>query len=209
MATPLHVAFVASEMVPFMKTGGLGDVGAALPKALGRLGHRVTVFLPRYAPIAFPPGEFRGLGARAGGRRAPQRRLLPPRAGAERRGRVRRAPAVLRPARTPYGAGNRDYEDNRLRFAFLSRARPSSTSAAAASGRDVFHAHDWQTGLVPVYLKSFYWDDPTLHRIAHASSRSTTSPTRATSPADTPTVLGLPWNLAPATRSSSTAASAT
>src|SRR5687768_7764993 len=57
---PLRVAFVASEMAPFMKTGGLADVAAALPKALGRRGHQVTVFLPRYRPIAFPPGDFMG-----------------------------------------------------------------------------------------------------------------------------------------------------
>ena len=47
-------------MVPYLKTGGLGDVAGALPKALVKLGHRVTVFLPRYGPIAFPPGEFVG-----------------------------------------------------------------------------------------------------------------------------------------------------
>ena len=60
MADPLHVAFVASEVAPFMKTGGLADVAAALPKALGRLGHRVTIFLPRYGPIAYPAGTFAG-----------------------------------------------------------------------------------------------------------------------------------------------------
>ena len=58
--TPLHVAFAASEMVPYVKTGGLADVAGALPKALGRLGHRVTVFLPRHGPIPFPPGEHVG-----------------------------------------------------------------------------------------------------------------------------------------------------
>src|SRR3954471_7577552 len=57
---PLAVAFVTSEMTPFMKTGGLADVSAALPRALVRLGHRVMVFLPRYAAIGFPAGEFAG-----------------------------------------------------------------------------------------------------------------------------------------------------
>ena len=62
---PLSIAFVTSEMTPFMKTGGLADVSAALPRALARLGHQVTVFLPRYARIPFPPGRVRGVGARA------------------------------------------------------------------------------------------------------------------------------------------------
>ena len=49
VAPPLHIAYTTSEMAPFAKTGGLADVSAALPKALVRLGHKVTVFLPRSA----------------------------------------------------------------------------------------------------------------------------------------------------------------
>ena len=49
MGSPLHIAYCTSEMAPFAKTGGLADVSAALPKALVRLGHKVTVFLPRSA----------------------------------------------------------------------------------------------------------------------------------------------------------------
>src|SRR5206468_3364723 len=44
----MHIAFVASEGVPFSKTGGLADVVGALPRALASLGHQVTVYLPRY-----------------------------------------------------------------------------------------------------------------------------------------------------------------
>src|SRR5690242_3336039 len=44
----MHIAFVASEGVPFSKTGGLADVVGALPQALVKLGHQVTVYLPRY-----------------------------------------------------------------------------------------------------------------------------------------------------------------
>src|SRR2546430_10849355 len=44
----MHIAFAASECVPFAKTGGLADVVAALPKALAALGHQVSVYVPRY-----------------------------------------------------------------------------------------------------------------------------------------------------------------
>ena len=50
----MKVAFVASEGVPFSKTGGLADVVGALPKALAALGHEVEVILPRYRVT--PPG---------------------------------------------------------------------------------------------------------------------------------------------------------
>jgi starch synthase len=44
----MHIAFVASEGVPYSKTGGLADVVGALPRALAALGHQVSVYLPRY-----------------------------------------------------------------------------------------------------------------------------------------------------------------
>ena len=44
----MHIAFAASECVPFSKTGGLADVVGALPRALAALGHQVTVYLPKY-----------------------------------------------------------------------------------------------------------------------------------------------------------------
>ena len=52
----MKVAFVASEGVPFSKTGGLADVVGALPKALAALGHEVEVILPRYRVT--PPGDI-------------------------------------------------------------------------------------------------------------------------------------------------------
>ena len=56
----LHVGYVSAELAPFAKTGGLADTAAALPKALARAGHKVTVFVPRYGQIPFPPGDFAG-----------------------------------------------------------------------------------------------------------------------------------------------------
>jgi starch synthase len=162
MPDSLHVAFVTSEMTPFIKTGGLADVSAALPKALTRLGHRATVVLPRYGPIPYPAGEFRGsvhvpvdnVNRSAGF----YRRELGPGLDVVF---VEYPPFFERPY--PYGVGNDDYGDNRLRFAFLSRAA-IEYFRSRGERPDVFHAHDWQTGLVPVYLKCFYWDDPTVYR---------------------------------------------
>ena len=46
----MHIAFVASEGVPFSKTGGLADVVGALPRALAAFGHQVSVYLPALSP---------------------------------------------------------------------------------------------------------------------------------------------------------------
>ena len=47
----MRILFVASEALPYAKTGGLADVIEALPKALVKLGHEIAVFLPRYRGI--------------------------------------------------------------------------------------------------------------------------------------------------------------
>src|SRR5262249_45508191 len=158
MAEALHIAFVTSEMVPYLKTGGLADISAALPKALARLGHRVTVILPRYASIPFPPGEFAGSvhvpvdsSARSAGfyRTAVGRRV----------GVVFVECPPFFERDEPHG----HYADNLLLFAFCSRAALEDFRSRGARP-PVFHAEDGQTGLVPVYLKAFYGGDPALHR---------------------------------------------
>jgi glycogen synthase len=121
----LHVAFVTPEMAPFVKTGGLADVSGALPKALVRLGHRVTVVLPRYRGVAFPPGEFAGsVHVRSTDHRS---------AGFYRRA----ADEVVFIEYPPFFERDSIYGDYPT-TAFASRswrARRSSTSAAGASGR--------------------------------------------------------------------------
>jgi starch synthase len=192
MSEPLHIVYAASEMTPFVKTGGLADVSGSLPKALVRMGHRVTAFLPRYGSIPFPPGQF------VGSVHVPVDSVN--RSAGYYKTTTEDGVDVIfvehpdffdRPGL--YGDANGDYPDNRLRFAFFSRA-VLEYFRSRGERPSVFHAHDWQTGLLPVYLKAFYWDDPTLRR----------SPTLFTIhnlayqglfAADTLGILALPWNL--------------
>ena len=189
MASPrrLHVAFLSAELYPYAKTGGLADVAAALPKALAKAGHKVTVFVPRYGTIPYPAGEF------AGSVHVPVDDVHRS-AGfyLQTLGRgvtvvfVEHPPFFDRPSL--YG-----YDDDRLRFAFFSRAA-IEYFRSRGERPDVFHAHDWHTGLLPVYLKSFYWNDPTLYRsptvftIHNIAYQGNFGP-------ETVDVLGLPWHL--------------
>jgi starch synthase len=188
LSDALHVAFVTPEMGPYVKTGGLADISAALPKALSRMGHRVTVILPRYAQVAFPPGEF------AGSVHVPVDGL--PRSAGFYRARAEGGVDVIfveyppfYDRAVPYG----DYGDNWLRFAFLSRAALEFLRSRGERP-SVIHAHDWQTGLVPVYLKSFYWDDPTLYRMPSVFTIHNVA-YQGQFGTDTIGSLGLPWNL--------------
>ena len=150
---------VTPEAHPFATTGGLAEVAAALPASLVRMGHHVTVVLPRY----------RGA---ADGERATRRAELTLGPGTYSVGYVEQTLAdgvrmvlVDVPALFDrdglYGANGEDYPDNALRFAVLSRA---ALEFARLDGTrpDIIHAHDWQTGLVPVYQKMHLSDDPTV-----------------------------------------------
>jgi len=188
LSDSLHVAFVTPEMAPFAKSGGLADISASLPKVLVRMGHRVTVVLPRFASIPFPPGEL------AGSVHVPVDGM--PRSAGFYRTRTDAGVEVVFAEYPPfydrpvlYG----DYDDNRLRFAFLARAA-LEYFRSRGERPSVFHAHDWQTGLVPVYLKSFYWDDPTLYRMPSVFTIHNVA-YQGQFGMDTVGVLGLPWNL--------------
>ena len=140
-ATPLRVLMVASEAAPFSKTGGLADVASALPRALGRLGHEVTLFTPRYAGVSAGAVAARGVGRHR--RHAVHRRPVRRAARRRRPGDAGRMPAALPPAR-PLQRRRRRLRRQRaaLRASWSSprssgrRSRPSrSTSCTPTTGR--------------------------------------------------------------------------
>ena len=152
----VSILMVGSEALPFSKTGGLADVLGALPLALGKLGHRVTLVTPKYRGVQ-AQGTTRTI--QVGGVGGAETRLI-------EQPLAENVKAVLvdRPElydrESLYGAGG-DYPDNPRRFAFLCRA---ALEYALQSGEsfDILHAHDWQAGLAPVYLRTRYAGEPRL-----------------------------------------------
>jgi starch synthase len=149
---------VASEAAPFSKTGGLADVLGSLPPALARLGDEVAVLLPFYRGTPLPAA-------------APILRL-PVQVGPHGfsvaihemvRQKVRYlfvdCPPLYDRAGI-YGEGGADYLDNHIRFAVLSQA--ALGVARSIFRPDVFHGHDWQAGLLPVYVRESLALDPTF-----------------------------------------------
>jgi starch synthase len=149
---------VGSEALPFSKTGGLADVLGALPLALGKLGHRVTLVTPKYRGVQ-AHGTTRTIQVPGIGGAVADTHLIE-----QPLGENVRAVLVDRPElydrESFYGAGG-DYPDNPRRFAFLCRA---ALEYAIQSGEafDILHAHDWQAGLAPVYLRTRYAAEPRL-----------------------------------------------
>jgi len=151
-ASPRHlrILMIASEAQPFSKTGGLADVVAALPKALGRLGHDVTVITPRYRGAA--EGPVAGtVNLEVAGHRF-RARLLAHETGPGARVLLLDCPELYDRAGIYYEAGV-DYPDNPIRYAFLSAAAVDF-AAQQTPPFDILHAHDWQGGLVPSYARA-------------------------------------------------------
>ncbi len=158
----MKILFVASEGLPFSKTGGLADVVEALPKALVHLGHEVAVLLPRYRnnkvtarivpSLTIPLGDRLRFPALAEGSVIEGVRYF----------FVDDPEYFDRDAL--YGDKKGDYPDNADRFAEFSRA--AIEFAKHIWLPDIFHCHDWQSALVPVFLKTLYAEDPALRSAA-------------------------------------------
>lgn len=153
----MRILFVASEGLPFSKTGGLADVVEALPKALVAQGHEVAVVLPRYRGTEAASVVMPSLTIPMGGARL----RFPAIVDGALVGGVRYFfvddPAYF-DREGLYSSGGRDYPDNAERFSEFCRA--AIEVAKHIWPADIFHCHDWQTALVPVLLRTSYSDDP-------------------------------------------------
>ncbi len=164
----MKILLVASEAVPFAKTGGLADVSGALPIELERQGHEVAVILPAYRciydagiPIEPTGVEFEiaiGNKTVSGSYLKSQ---LPGSSVAVYF--VQQDQYYDRPEL--YQVGGEDYKDNCERFVFFSRAVLEAVRLLNLDV-DVLHANDWQSGLVPAYLKIEYRGVPRYEQIA-------------------------------------------
>lgn len=163
----MHIVMAAPECVPFAKTGGLADVVGALPPELVKLGHEVSVYLPLYARVRPLIADV--------GKAAVQSITIPFRYynrfvgivdGGKRNGvqfYFVDCPELFdRP--DLYGPSGGEYLDNAERFGLYSRAVLEATKLLGVP--DVFHVHDWQAALIPVYLRTVYEHDPMLRHPA-------------------------------------------
>ena len=149
----MKVLSVASEVYPLIKTGGLADVAGALPAALSTHGVDMRVLLPGYQQVMaklrnpVPLVRFDDL---LGVRATVLASVLD---GVDYL--VLDAPELYDREGGPYtNADNADHPDNWLRFAALCRAAANIAEGALDDWTpDIVHAHDWQAGLTPVYMK--------------------------------------------------------
>lgn len=159
---PLRVLFIASEGVPYVKTGGLADVIGALPRALRRLGHDVRVALPRYKTIDPERWQLKtvlsDLSVPMNHDMIPVRVLeAPPSEG---------VPFYFIDSEHYFQREKLyGYNDDGERFILFCRAVLEFVRTTGWAP-DIIHCHDWHTAIVPNWTKTIYRDDPLLSTAA-------------------------------------------
>ncbi len=163
----MKILLASSEAVPFARTGQVADGAGGRSRALAQLGHEVILLLPNYRQV----GEKRVCLDKTGvilqipiSQRVEPAELF----GAEWAPRFQ--VLFVRHDRYYdrdylYGPPNGDFEDNAERFIFFSRSVLEAAQAMNLKP-DIIHCHDWQTGLVPVYLRTLYRTVPSLRPAA-------------------------------------------
>ncbi|MFQ5736650.1 MAG: glycogen synthase GlgA [Thermodesulfobacteriota bacterium] len=163
----LNIAIASSEATPFAKTGGLADVAGSLPMALERLGCTATLLLPYYRQVdecglKIAPAGFE-ISVPVG------RRDITSRVYASEYKGVK--VLLLKcdeyfDRSYLYGTPDGDYFDNLERYAFFSRGVLEALKASGGAPPDVIHCNDWQTGLLPAYLRHTYVNDDFFKKTA-------------------------------------------
>lgn len=177
--THLNILMIASEVVPFAKTGGLADVAGTLPKALKAIGHDVRVVMPRYYIVDSDKYDLKRLDGAMG---------VPMGSMGEMWCAI--FEGVLPGTDIPiyfidfeaffgrkglYNDAGYSYDDNDNRFIFFSKAAMQLCKKLEFKP-DILHANDWHTAAVPLLLNTRYAGDPffegtasvlTIHNLQH------------------------------------------
>lgn len=155
----MKIAFIASEITPFAKTGGLADVAGALPRSLHQLGHELRVFMPFYSLISAarfaiePVPEIQRVPLMIGNVAYEFSLYSAPVAGSTLR-------IFLIDCSALYHRDSvyTNHLDEQRRFLLLQRAALESLQRMQFAP-DIVHCNDWHTGLLPLMLKTSYaWD---------------------------------------------------
>lgn len=151
----MKIVHAASELFPYVKTGGLADAVGSLAVTLAENGHDVSVFIPGYRSVL----EHKDV---AGAERV--QRLKIEMGDSFLSGDVRKFSPSPRLSiylicreeffdrRAPYGSGERDYEDNDERFLFFAKGVVETLRLTDLQA-DIVHCHDWQAAMIPLLLR--------------------------------------------------------
>jgi starch synthase len=173
MTKGLNILFCTSEVTPYSKTGGLADVSNSLPQELNALGHAVRIITPKYGPLderrlrIYEIKRLTNIEVPIGDKIAicniKSSFIVSP------KGKVQ---VFLIENEEYFGKESpyvdaktgKDYHNNDERYIFYNRAVVQVLGLLGWQP-DIIHCNDWQTGLIPAYLKTIYSKDPLLNSV--------------------------------------------
>jgi starch synthase len=173
MPKGLNILFCTSEVTPYSKTGGLADVSNSLPQELNALGHAVRIITPKYGGLderklrIYEIKRLTGIDIPVGNRIAKcnikSSFIVSP------KGKVQvflLENDEFFNKQSPYVdiKTGKDYTNNDERFIFYNRAVVQVLGLLGWQP-DIVHCNDWQTGLIPAYLKTIHSKDPLLNSV--------------------------------------------
>jgi starch synthase len=177
----MKIVIVSPEVVPFAKTGGLADVAGALPKALSKLGHQVKVILPKYRMVDEEKFDLKNIDL-----------PLPEILIGDKKEKIGLKSYFDKDFNVEFlflvcdkyfdrdelykdPTTGLDYKDNDERFILFDRG-VIETLKLLDFQPEIIHCNDWQSALIPAYLKTLYSNDPffknistvfTIHNVAY------------------------------------------
>jgi starch synthase len=156
----MKILYVSSEVFPYAKTGSLADVSGALPLVLKSMGHDVRVIMPEHKQIYSYGADIKAVEVEIGvpmGCQVTTGRLY--------EGKLKNNVPIYFLENDSffdlpgiYGENGQDYPDNAARFTFFNRGVLEACKKLSFQP-DIIHCNDWQTGLIPVFLKYLYRSD--------------------------------------------------
>ncbi len=192
MSRPLNILFVSSEVEPFAKTGGLADVSGTLPQVIKDSGHEIRIIMPRYGSISERKFKLHDV-IRLKDIEVPignEKKIANVNSSfiANVKSKVQvyflaNKEMYERPGIYTSPDSKKDYADNDTRFIFFCRG-VLETLKRLGWQPDIIHCNDWQTGLIPAYIKTIYNNDPffkhiktvfTIHNLAYQGTFPATS----------------------------------
>ncbi|MFA6897364.1 MAG: glycogen/starch synthase [Patescibacteria group bacterium] len=164
MKKSLKILFVTTDLDPFCKVGGLGDVSRDLPKALREMGYDVRIMMPRHGIIDEKKNNIRllrdGLSVDLPGEEIPFR--------IKQACLLSEVPVYFIDKHKYFGSRRSlySYKDDNLRFLFFCKAALASVKYLEEGWMpDIIHCNDWHTGLIPYLLKTEYAFDSRMKKI--------------------------------------------
>jgi starch synthase len=192
----VRVIYASTEIFPALKTGGLADVNAALPKALLDLGVEIRLLLPAYPALLGAASGLRPVAQLKSAVGATDVRVLLGSIGGVPAYLIEAGKLYVKPGNPYVDENGHDWPDNHLQFALLGWTAARFADGSIDGWRpDIVHGQDWHTGLAPAYLAARGGERPgsvfTVHNLAYQGEFSATTFNELALPANFFSIYGL------------------